>query len=71
MTVVALSLVIFLLAALGLSLGLILGRGGIRGSCRAMADAAPDGSHCACSEPCPRRKRAMARAARLNEGTSP
>jgi len=70
MTVV-LSLVLFLAAAAGLSLGILFGRGGIRGSCRAMADASPDGSHCACSEPCPRRKRALARAARLAKEVQP
>ena len=70
MTVV-LSLVLFLAAAAGLSLGILFGRGGIRGSCRAMADASPDDSHCACSEPCPRRKRALARAARLAKEVQP
>jgi hypothetical protein len=71
MTVVLLSLVLFLAAAAGLSLGILFGRGGIRGSCRAMADASPDGGHCACSEPCPRRKRALARAARLAKEMQP
>jgi hypothetical protein len=71
MTVIVLSLVAFLIAAAGLSLGLMFGRGGIRGSCRAMADASPEGSSCACSEPCPRRKRALARAARLAKETQP
>lgn len=65
------TLAVFLLAVAGLSLGVLLGRGAIRGSCRAMADASPEGSHCACSEPCPRRKRALARAARLAEETLP
>ena len=51
MTVVLLTMVVFLLAVAGLSLGVLLGRGAIRGSCRAMADASPEGSHCACSEP--------------------
>jgi hypothetical protein len=71
MTVVLLTMVVFLLAAAGLSLGILLGRGAIRGSCRAMADTSPEGGHCACSEPCPRRKRALARAARLAEETQP
>jgi hypothetical protein len=71
MTVFVLTMVVFLLAAAGLSLGVLMGRGAIRGSCRAMADAAPEGDHCACSEPCPRRKRALARAARLAEETQP
>jgi hypothetical protein len=62
MTVVIISMGVFLLAAAGLSLGLLLGRGGIRGSCRAM-ESAP-GDACACAEPCPRRKRALAAAAR-------
>jgi hypothetical protein len=67
MTVIALSLVVFLLAAAGLSLGLMFGRSGIRGSCRAMADAAPGGGDCACAEPCPRRRRELARAAGLGK----
>lgn len=71
MTVIALSLLLFLVAAAGLSLGLMFGRGGIRGSCRAMADASPEGSHCVCSEPCPRKKRALARAARLAKEVQP
>lgn len=65
MTVVLLSIGVFLLAAAGLSLGLMLGRGGIRGSCRAMESAA--GEACACSEPCPRRRRARAAAGRTGE----
>lgn len=71
MTVIVLSLVVFLVAAAGLSLGLMFGRGGIRGSCRAMADTSPDGGACACSEPCPRRRRALDRAARLAKETQP
>ena len=71
MTVFMLTMAVFLLAAAGLSLGILMGRSAIRGSCRAMADAAPEGGHCACSEPCPRRKRALARAARLAEETQP
>ena len=62
MTLVIISMGVFLLAAAGLSLGLLLGRGGIRGSCRAMESLSGDA--CACSEPCPRRKRALAAAAR-------
>ena len=64
MAVVALSLGIFLLAAAGLSLGLMLGRGGIRGSCRAIGEHTGEKS-CVCAEPCPRRRRAEARARRL------
>ena len=71
MTVILLTMVVFLLAVAGLSLGVLMGRGSIRGSCRAMADAAPEGSPCPCSEPCPRRRRALARAARLAEETQP
>lgn len=71
MTVVVLSLLLFLLSAAGLSLGILLGRGGIRGSCRAMADVPGTDSHCACSEPCPRRKRALARAARRRKDGTP
>lgn len=71
MITVALTLLVFLLAAAGLSLGLMLGRGGIRGSCRAMADAPGDSGHCVCSEPCPRRKRALARAAGHQEESAP
>jgi len=71
MTVVVLSLVLFLVAAAGLSLGLMFGRGAIRGSCRAMADTSPESGSCACSEPCPRRKRALARAARLAKEVQP
>jgi len=62
MTVVVISIGVFLLAAAGLSLGLLLGRGGIRGSCRAM-ESAP-GEACACAEPCPRRRRELAAAER-------
>lgn len=64
MTVVALSLLVFLLAAAGLSLGLLFGRGGPSGSCRAMADLPGEKARCACAEPCPKRRRALARAAR-------
>ena len=71
MTVVALSLLVFLLAAAGLSLGLLFGRGGLRGSCRAMADLPGDDGQCVCSEPCPRRRRALARAARRETETRP
>ena len=71
MTVIALSLVVFLLAAAGLSLGVMLGRAGPRGSCRAMADLPGDGARCECSEPCPRRRRALARAALRDSETSP
>lgn len=63
MTLVLLTLTFFLLAAAGLSLGLLLGRGGIRGSCRAMAETGAEGHRCACAEPCPRRRRELARAA--------
>jgi hypothetical protein len=70
MTLLLLTLTFFLLAAAGLSLGVILGRGGIRGSCRAMADAGGD-DHCACTEPCPRRRRELARAAGRAEETLP
>jgi hypothetical protein len=63
MAVIALSLVLFLLAAAGLSLGLMLGRGSIRGSCRAIGEHAGEKS-CICAEPCPRRRRELARAAR-------
>jgi hypothetical protein len=68
MTLLLLTLAFFLLAAAGLSLGVMLGRGGIRGSCRAMADAGGD-DRCACAEPCPRRRREIARAARRTEET--
>ena len=47
MTLVIISMGVFLLAAAGLSLGLLLGRGGIRGSCRAMESLSGDA--CACS----------------------
>jgi hypothetical protein len=64
MTVIALSLLVFLLAAAGLSLGVMLGRGAIRGGCRGIGPSATDDS-CLCAEPCPRRRRALERAARL------
>lgn len=70
MTLLLLTLASFLLAAAGLSLGVMLGRGGIRGSCRAMTDAG-GGGRCACAEPCPRRRRELARAAGRAEETSP
>jgi len=66
MTVILISVGVFLLAAAGLSLGLLLGRGGIRGSCRAMESVSGDA--CACSEPCPRRRRALAAEAASREG---
>jgi hypothetical protein len=66
MTVIVISLLVFLLAAAGLSLGLMFGRGAIRGSCRGLGGSRQDDS-CICAEPCPRRKRALARAARLAE----
>jgi len=66
-TVIVISLVVFLLAA-GLSLGLMLGRGGIRGGCRGVG-ASEGADPCVCAEPCPRRKRALAQAARLAEET--
>jgi hypothetical protein len=65
-TVIVISLVVFLLAAAGLSLGLMLGRGAIRGGCRGVS-ASGDADPCVCAEPCPRKKRAMARAAELAE----
>lgn len=71
MTIVVLSLVFFLLAAGGLSLGLMMGRGGIRGSCRSIGEATDGGSSCACAEPCPRRRRALARAVALDGGRRP
>ena len=66
MTVIVISLVVFLLAAAGLSLGLMFGRGAIRGGCRGVG-ASEGADPCACAEPCPRRKRALAQAARLAE----
>lgn len=70
MTVIVISLVVFLLAATGLSLGVLLGRGALRGGCRGVS-AAAEADSCVCAEPCPRRKRAMARAARLVEEMQP
>jgi len=66
MTVIVISLGVFLLAAAGLSLGLMFGRSGIRGGCRGVS-ATGQADPCVCAEPCPRKKRAMARAARLQE----
>jgi hypothetical protein len=66
MTVIVISLGVFLLAAAGLSLGLMFGRGGIRGGCRGVS-ASGEADPCVCAEPCPRKKRALARAARLAE----
>jgi hypothetical protein len=70
MSVIVISLVVFLLAAAGLSLGLMLGRDGIRGGCRGVS-AAGEADPCVCAEPCPRKKRAMARAARRAEESHP
>jgi hypothetical protein len=66
MTVIVISLGVFLLAAAGLSLGLMFGRGGIRGGCRGVS-ASGEADPCVCAEPCPRKKRELARAARLAE----
>jgi uncharacterized protein len=65
MMVFLISFGVFLLTALALGLGLLLGRAGITGSCGGL-NRIPglEGACGACEQPCPRRRAAMDRRVR-------
>ncbi len=62
MTVYLISLLIFLLAVLGMAVGMIAGRSPIKGSCGGLQGIKGPGSACSgCDKPCPNREKADAR----------
>lgn len=54
--IILISFVVMMLAFLGLSAGVLLGRSPIRGSCGGLGTGS-----CVCTEPCEKRKQAMQR----------
>lgn len=71
MNLLAATLLVFLLAAAGLSLGLLFGRGAVRGSCGGLSAIPGVERLCSCAEPCPRRKRMLESAAGRGEEPDP
>ncbi len=67
MNVLAATLLVFLLAAAGLALGLLFGRGPVRGSCGGLSAIPGVQRFCSCAEPCPRRQRELENAAQRGE----
>lgn len=63
MNLLAATLLVFLLAAAGLAVGLMFGRSAVRGSCGGLSVIPGVERLCSCDEPCPRRKRALEKAA--------
>ena len=63
MNVLAATLLVFLLAAAGLSLGLLFGRNAVRRSCGGLSSIPGIEPACDCAEPCPRRQREIEKAA--------
>lgn len=63
MNLLAATLLVFLLAAAGLALGLLFGRGAVRGSCGGLSVIPGIERLCSCAEPCRRRRRAVEQAA--------
>ncbi len=62
MTLFLISLVIFLLAMLGMAVGMIAGRSPIKGSCGSLQGIKGLGDACSgCDKPCPNRERADSR----------
>jgi len=62
MTLFLMSLLIFLLAMLGLGVGILAGRPPIKGSCGGLQGIKGLGSRCtACDGPCPERQKADSR----------
>ena len=59
MTELVATLLVFLLAAAGLALGVLSGRGAVRGSCGGLSSIPGVERACSCAEPCPRRRRAL------------
>jgi len=57
------TLLVFLFAAAGLALGLLFGRGAVRGSCGGLSVIPGVERLCSCADPCPRRTRALEKAA--------
>ncbi len=62
MTLYLISLLIFLLAVLGMAVGMIAGRSPIKGSCGGLQGIKGLGSSCSgCDKPCPNREKAVSR----------
>ncbi len=62
MTVYLISLLIFLLAVLGMAVGMIAGRSPIKGSCGGLQGIKGLGNSCSgCDKPCPNRENADSR----------
>ena len=57
MTELFAALLVFLLAAAGLALGVMSGRGAVRGSCGGLSSIPGVERACDCAEPCPRKRR--------------
>ena len=63
MNLLVATLLVFLLTAAGLALGLMFGRGAVRGSCGGLSAIPGVERVCSCAAPCPRKQRALERAA--------
>lgn len=59
MNELAATLLVFLLAAAGLALGLLFGRGAVRGSCGGLSAIPGVERVCDCADPCPRKRREL------------